>query len=128
LLLLIATDIVRIKFFDPVTGIRGRAKHDARTHQEICVLSTGMLPKVAVPSFEVQQRQNQGQGSRPTTLGLAPSPPEQETRVTEDTRASQRRSIKQLNMPELLEMGRSGAYLPELTLQPPQARTVRSSI
>ena len=25
----------------PVTGIRGRAKHDARTHQEICVLSTG---------------------------------------------------------------------------------------
>ena len=54
----------------PVTGIRGRAKHDARTHQEICVLSTGMLPKVAVPSFEVQQRQNQGQGSRPTALGL----------------------------------------------------------
>ena len=46
-----------------------------------------------------------------------------ETRVTEDTRAPQRRSAKQLNMPELLEMGRSGAHLPELTLQPPQART-----
>jgi hypothetical protein len=41
--------------------------------------------------------------------------------VTEDSRAPQRRSAKQLNMPELLQMGRSGAHLPELTLQPPQA-------